>query len=158
MISSLRRRNLFVASGMIFLVLGCTRNESKTPQAEPTMNADESPETTYRQFLLATLNPDETTICKLILDRNGADILWTKGSYPAEVAALLADQYREMTIERSETSAKPTDPNRVLLTSSAVPFPLAVVKVGDSWKVDASPIIAFRKKADEIRKQRESKK
>ncbi len=39
--------------------------------------------------------------------------------------------------------------DRVLLQSSASPIPLAVVKIDGDWRVDASPIIAFRKIAQE---------
>src|SRR5882672_6088566 len=56
-----------------------------------------TPEDAYREFLLATLDGNEKTIRPLIVDSDGADILW-QGAYPKEVAPLLAQQYRTMEI------------------------------------------------------------
>jgi hypothetical protein len=39
--------------------------------------------------------------------------------------------------------------DRVLLQSNASPLPLAVVRIDGEWRVDALPIIEFRKRAKE---------
>ncbi len=122
------------------------------------MNANQTPEEVYRQFFLATLKPDERTIRALIVDHKDADVLWKEGSYPDDVAALLASQYRDMTIERSEPLVSSTESDRVLLRSSASPIPLTLIKRDGKWRLDARPIIEMRKKATEIRKQTEGAK
>jgi hypothetical protein len=99
------------------------------------------PEDVLCEFLFANLRPDEATIRSLIVDHPDAHLLW-QGSYPEEVAALLEEQYTGMGIARIEES-----PERVLLQCPASPIPLAVVKVAGEWRVDASPIIEFRKRA-----------
>ena len=122
------------------------------------MNADQPPEAIYRQWFVALLNPDEAAIRKLIIAHADADILWGEGNYPAEVAALLEMQYRDMPIERCEMESGAADPSRVFLRSSAFPLPIVVVKEDDEWKVDATPIIEMRKKAAEIRGDTRAKK
>ena len=117
------------------------------------MHTDQSPESVYRRFCLALLHPDEPTIRKLIMDREDADILWKEGSYPDDVAAILASQYRDMTIERIEDKSTPQRSNRVLLRSSNSSIPIAVVNCGGTWRVDASLHIEMRKKAAEIRRR-----
>ena len=105
-----------------------------------------TPEGVYRRFMLANLTGDEQAIRPLIIDPEGADVLW-QGAYPKDVAALLAEQYQQMEITRVKTPGQDDGPDRVWLQSSASPIPLAVVKSGGTWKVDASPIIKFRKAA-----------
>jgi hypothetical protein len=92
-------------------------------------------------FLIANLRGSENEIRRLIVDHRDAHLLWD-GAYPPDVAALLAQQYEGMDIVRIEEA-----PDRVLLQSSASPIPLAVVKIAGEWRVDASPIIEFRKRA-----------
>jgi len=70
-----------------------------------------------------------------------AALLW-QGAYPPDVAELLVQQYEGMGIARVEVA-----PERVLLQSSASPIPMAVLRVDGEWRVDASPIIEFRKRA-----------
>jgi len=99
------------------------------------------PEDVLFDFLIANLGGSEADIRPLIVDHPDAALLW-QGAYPPDVAALLAQQYEGMGIARVEEG-----PDRVLLQSSASPIPLAVVRVGGEWRVDASPIIEFRKRA-----------
>jgi hypothetical protein len=99
------------------------------------------PEDVLFDFLIANLGGSEDEIRPLIVDHPDAAFLW-QGAYPPDVAALLAQQYEGMGIARVEEQ-----PNRVLLQSSASPIPLAVVRVDGEWRVDASPIIEFRKRA-----------
>ncbi|MDP1830115.1 MAG: hypothetical protein Q8L48_43025 [Archangium sp.] len=97
-----------------------------------------SPEAAYRLYMLANLEGTEAKIRPLIIDRPGAEILW-QGPYSADTAKLLAGQYRGMDIERvAET------PTRVTLKSMAAPMPIELVLVDKQWKVDPTPIIAFR--------------
>jgi hypothetical protein len=105
------------------------------------MEDEPLPEDVLCEFLLADLRGSEDEIRPLIVDHPDAALLW-QGAYPPDVAALLAQQYEGMDIARAEEM-----PDRVLLQCSASPIPLAVVKVADEWRVDASPIIEFRKKA-----------
>ncbi len=141
---------------MTCCLLGCPA--SQTTERASQMNANQTPEEVYRQFFLATLKPDERTIRALIVDHKDADVLWKEGSYPDDVAALLASQYRDMTIERSEPLVSSTESDRVLLRSSASPIPLTLIKRDGKWRLDARPIIEMRKKATEIRKQTEGAK
>ncbi len=99
------------------------------------------PEDVLFEFLIANLWGDEAEIQPLILDHPDAALLW-QAAYPTDLAALLARQYEGMEITRVEEG-----PDRVLLKSSASRVPLAVVKVGGQWRVDASPIIECRKRA-----------
>jgi len=109
-----------------------------------------TPEGAYRRFMLANLTGNEQAIRPFVLDHKDADVLW-EGAYPKDVAALLAQQYREMEITRLRSPGEDENAERVLLQSSASPIPLAVVNVGGTWKVDASPIIEFRKAARKTR-------
>jgi hypothetical protein len=100
------------------------------------------PEDILVNFLIANLGGNEDEIRPLIVDHPDSAVLW-QGAYPPDVAALLAQQYQGMEIARIEEG-----PDRVLLRSSASPIPLAVVRVGDEWRVDASPIIGIRKRSE----------
>jgi hypothetical protein len=53
-----------------------------------------------------------------------------------------------MEIYRSENQTI----DRVELNSSAFPLPLIAIKIGDSWKIDASPIVKARQPAEAIKK------
>jgi hypothetical protein len=109
--------------------------------AEGTQVDESLPEDVLFDFLLANLRGSEEEIRPLIVDHPDAALLW-QGAYPPEVAALLAQQYEGMGIARVEETS-----DRVLLQCSASPIPLAVVRVSGEWRVDASPIIEFRKRA-----------
>jgi hypothetical protein len=111
-----------------------------------------TPEEVYRRFLLANLTGDEVTIRGLILDHDGAEVLW-QGPYPEDVAALLAEQYRTMEIVRVKPRGDKKRADTVYLQSSDSPIPMAVVNVDGKWRVDASPIIAFRKAAGKAQAQ-----
>ncbi len=105
------------------------------------MSNERLPEDALFEFLIANLGGMEDEIRPLIVDHPDAALLW-KGGYPPDVAALLAEQYQGMGIARLEEGQ-----DRVLLRSSATPIPIAVLLVEGKWLVDASPIIAFRKRA-----------
>ena len=105
------------------------------------MEDEPLPEDVLFDFLIANLRGSEDEIRPLIVEHPDAALLW-QGAYPPDVAELLAQQYHGMAIARVEEA-----PGRVLLQSSASPIPLAVVKVDGEWRVDASPIIEFRKRA-----------
>ena len=107
------------------------------------MEDEQQPEDVLFDFLIANLGGSEAEIRPLIVDHPDAALLW-QCVYPSEVAALLARQYECLGIVRIEE-----EPDRVLLRFSASPIPLAVIRVGDDWRVDASPIIEFRKRAQE---------
>ena len=98
--------------------------------------------------LSTSLDPSETSIRDLILDSDNAEILWNEGSYPAEAAASLASLYREMDVEQVESPV----PDRVVLDSTAGVL-LTVVKQGDTWRVDAGPLIQMRQKVAELQQQ-----
>jgi hypothetical protein len=104
-----------------------------------------TPEETYRRFMIANLSGDESVIRPLILDHEDAEVLW-KGAYPSNVAALLHEQYRVMEISRVGTS----NADCVVLQSGAVPMLITVVQVNGDWKVNAEPIIQFRKAAEKL--------
>jgi len=101
------------------------------------------PEDVLFNFLVANLRGKEKDIRPLIVDHPDAALLW-RGAYPPDVAELLVRQYEGMGIGRIEEG-----PDRVLLQSSASPIPLAVVRVAGEWRVDAAPIIEFRKRAQQ---------
>jgi len=96
--------------------------------------------------MLAGLAGDQQAIRPLIVDHEDAEVLW-QGAYPQDVARLLAGQYQQMEITRVKSPGKDDGPDKIWLQSSASPIPLAVVKSGGTWKVDAGPIITFRKAA-----------
>ncbi len=106
-----------------------------------------TPEEAYRNFMIANLTGDESSIRPLILEHEDANVLW-QGAYPAEVTTLLSQQYRSMEISRIKSS---DDGRRVELQSSAVPMLISVVQLDGSWKIDAGPIIEFRKTAEKIK-------
>jgi hypothetical protein len=99
------------------------------------------PEDVLFAFLIANLGGREEEIRPLIVDHPDGHLLW-QGAYPPDVAALLAEQYEDMEIARVEEGY-----DRVVLQSSASPIPLAVVKIGSEWRVDAGPIIELRRLA-----------
>lgn len=103
------------------------------------MKAVRQPEDVLVDFLLASLRGDEKEIRPLILDHPDAALLW-QGAYPPEVAVLLAEVYRDAEIVRVED-----EPDRVVLQFDAFPHSLHLVE--GEWRVDASQIIAFRKRA-----------
>jgi hypothetical protein len=104
------------------------------------MEGEPLPEDVLFDFLIANLHGREEEIRPLIVKHPDAALLW-QGAYPPDVAQLLARQYEGMAIARVEEG-----PDRVLLQSSASPIPIAVIKVQGEWRVDASPIINFRKR------------
>lgn len=105
------------------------------------MRVERLPEDVLFEFLIANLGGNEADIRPLIIDHPDAALLW-QGAYPPDVAALLVNQYQSMHITRVEEGS-----DRVLLQCSASPIPIAVVYVDGKWRVDASPIITFRKRA-----------
>jgi hypothetical protein len=121
---------------------GC-RDSTNSEQGVPAT----TPEEVYRNFMIVNLAGEESTTRPLVLDHPDSHLLW-QGPYPPAVADLLAEQYRTMEISRVD-SPDAQDENRVLLESSAAPMPTAVVKVNGEWKIDATPIIEFRKLAKE---------
>ena len=98
-----------------------------------------TPEDAYREFFLAMLVADEVSIRNLIIDHPGAETFW-RDTYPKEVAALLAEQYRTMEIVRADGA----EADRVILNSTACPLPLTVQKIGETWKVNVGPLIKAR--------------
>jgi hypothetical protein len=95
------------------------------------------PEDVYRAFLRAAIAGDEVAIRPLIVQHGDANQLWA-GAYPKDVAATLDAQYRTMSVHRV-----PAPDNVTYVTSEAFPFALAVVRDGDTWRVDADPLIAM---------------
>jgi hypothetical protein len=122
----------FAVSALLLSAAGCSKAGDKPG----------SPEDVYRRFMLGNLSGDEKAIRTLVLDHPEAAILWSGGSYPAPVAEVLGKQYREMKISRMTD-----EPERVVLQSPASPVPLEVRRVNGEWRIDASPIIGFRKKS-----------
>jgi hypothetical protein len=129
------------------LTTACSGRASRAADAEReareerAVDDDRLPEDVLFDFLIANLGGSEEYIRPLIVDHPDAALLW-QGAYSPDVAALLAQQYEGMGIARVEEQA-----DRVLLQSSASPIPLAVLRINGVWRVDASPIIEFRKRA-----------
>jgi hypothetical protein len=98
------------------------------------------PEEVLFYFLLAHRSCIQEVIRLLIVDHPDAALLW-QGPSPPDVAVRVAEPYPCMVITRVEEG-----PDRLLLQSSASPVPLTVVKVGGEWRVDAAPLIAYRKR------------
>lgn len=126
----------------LFTCAGC--NTSVPPKGQTAV----TPEDAYRSFMVAILTGEESAIRPLILDHEDAGMLWN-GDYPPQVAAALSKQYQEMEISRVATA----DAERIVLKSSAAPMPITVVRVNDEWKVDADPIIEFRKAAEKLKQK-----
>jgi hypothetical protein len=120
----------------VLLASACAK-ESGSKKPDP----PGSPESVYRQFMLANLEGSEARIRPLIVDRPGVELLW-QGAYPPDVAKALAARYRSMDIIRVAGTEK-----RVTLKSVAVPSSLDVIFDGHSWRLDPAPLIAFRRAA-----------
>ena len=138
----------YLLSGLFTIALwsmwaGCS-DSTNSVQSLPA----KTPEEAYRIFMIAGLAGEESTIRPLVLDHPDSRALW-QGPYPAAVADLLSEQYRTMEISRVD-SPDANDASRVLLQSSAAPMPIAAVKVNGEWKIDATPIIEFRKSAEKL--------
>ena len=101
-----------------------------------------SPEDVYRRFMISNLTGSEKAIRPLIIDNPDAALLWTGGAYPEQVASALEKQYREMKVVRIAE-----EDDRVMLKSPAVPVAMEVRRVNGEWRLDAAPIIKFRKKS-----------
>jgi hypothetical protein len=121
-----------VVAGGLVAVVGCSNKGDVAG----------SPEDVYRRFMLANLTGSEQALRPLILEHPDAALLWSEGAYPPEVAEALAQNTRKMAITRIEE-----EPDRVVLRSSDSPIPLQVRRVNGEWRLDASPIIEFRKQA-----------
>jgi hypothetical protein len=93
------------------------------------------PEDAYREFLLATLTADRAALDRLTVRHEDHRALSASG-YPPDVAQALSKVYRDMAVMRVSA---PDDV--VYVASEALPMPLAVVKVGSTWKVDADPLV-----------------
>jgi hypothetical protein len=98
-----------------------------------------SPEEAYRAFLIASLSGDAGRILPLLATREDPAILCS-GSYPEDVALLLGATYEAMDVIRVSAAT-----DRVVLLSDGCPVPLAVVREGSSWRVDADPLIRIRR-------------
>lgn len=138
----------YLLSGLFTIALGsigagCS-DSTNSVQSLPA----ETPEEAYRNFMIAGLAGEEATIRGLVLDHPDSHILW-QGPYPPEVADLLSEQYRTMEISRVD-SPDANDASRVLLQSTAAPIPIVAVKINGEWKIDATPIIEFRKSAEKL--------
>lgn len=95
--------------------------------------------------MLANLTGEETAIRPLVLPHPDAAILWTAGAYPPQVAEMLSRHYREMKVERILE-----EPDHVVLRATGEPAPLELRRLEGAWRLDASPIIAFRKPSPPI--------
>jgi hypothetical protein len=136
-------RSTLFTSALCLIGIGC-RDSTSSEQALPAT----TPEEAYRKFMIVNLAGEEAAIRPLVLDHPDSHLLW-QGPYPADVAELLADQYRTMEITRVD-SPDADDASRVLLQSSAAPIPIAAVNMDGVWKIDATPIIEFRKRAAKL--------
>lgn len=142
--------NRWVVVTVLGILAGCNRAAPPSSgRIDIVAENANTPEGAYRRFMLANLAGEERAIRPLIVDHDNADVLWRDATYPKDVAAALAEQYRQMEITRAKLPVQDETPDRVLLESSASPVPLAAVRIGGVWKVDARPIIAFRKAARE---------
>ena len=139
--------HLWPALAMLGTFVACNRSDTQTEEPPKMVTSSmNTPEEVYRRFMLANLTGDEPTIRSLIIEHEGAEVLW-EAAYPKEVAALLAEQYRTMEIVRVKSAGNEDRTDTVQLQSSASPIPLAVVKVDGVWRLDVGPIVEFRKAA-----------
>jgi len=97
--------------------------------------------------MMSMLLDDKKAVSELVVDPSEVNKL-AEGRYPKEVEPLLAEQYRTMEIFRSDNHTV----DRVELNSSAFPLPLTAIKIGDSWKIDASPLVNARQTSEAIKK------
>jgi hypothetical protein len=96
---------------------------------------EEEPEEVYRRFLIAALTGDDIAIERLALAHPARSALRAH-RYPSDVGAVLAEQCRTMSVQRVDS------PDHVVwITSDVLPFPMAVVRDGAAWRVDADPLI-----------------
>jgi hypothetical protein len=99
-----------------------------------------TPESAYKEFLLAMLHGDEAQIRSLIVTRTDPSSLWVK-PYPKDVAFLLGEQYRDLAVVRVDA------PDVVHLASGAGPT-LAAERENGVWKIDPEPLLRVRAASD----------
>lgn len=107
-----------------------------------------SPEDVYRRFLVASLSGDMARILPLLVSHEDPAPLWA-GAYPADVASLLAETYEQMHVVRATGEME-----SVVLLSEGCPVPLTMVRDGETWRVDADPLLRFLRPTAAERKQR----
>lgn len=139
------------------------------PDASHT-TAARTPEDVLKAFMLALFDGDQEAIRRTALPSPDLAVLWqadklTVGQKAIAVAQINSSRPRRLKV--GETVKLPggkklvIDANRVndrtlMIDAFEAPVPFILVKAGDEWKVDASPIIAARKAAAMTRQRRAS--
>tara|TARA_R110002050_G_C8742987_1_gene498258 strand:+ start:62 stop:736 length:675 start_codon:yes stop_codon:yes gene_type:complete len=95
----------------------------------------------FRTFEQALLAGDKETIQSLIIECNGAEILWS-GSYPKDVATKLSEISSNQPIRQIPISE---DGNRIKIIAQGWPFAIEMSLVDGDWKVNPEKIIELRK-------------
>lgn len=142
------------------------------PKAPATTDRD-SPEASYRAFMLAMLTGDREAIRDLTVPTNGLEILF-EGAHvpPDEVENVRQAVEQRLVLRRVQPGEKfmlpkgkvvtirdgEVNENRVLLAEQGVPVPTRCVKVRGRWRIDPQPIVDARRAAAEFRKRAEEKK
>jgi hypothetical protein len=106
------------------------------------VDAPGSPEDVYRRFLLANLTGQQAQIEPLVVPNPDAALLWPGEAYPPAVDDKLASMYRAAKVQRVVDT-----PERVVVTMDGDPRPSELRQVNGAWRVDVTPIIEFRKRA-----------
>jgi hypothetical protein len=122
-----------------------------------------SPEAAVREFLLASVFGEKDRINNCTLNVPGREILTENSgdAPPAEARQEIENQLKNLPLTRLKVGERISLPgdksltitadmvneNRQQLTGPEIPFPFVVVKEGEQWKVDPTPIIAARRAA-----------
>jgi predicted small lipoprotein YifL len=158
-----------ILQGQEFYVIIYARSAGASgPAGSGTYPDASTPEGAVRTFLAAMATGDQPTLRNVVQETS--DFEWlTKGEKPP--AGVVAEM-RSTIMETPIRSLKPGDkvalpkgrsvtvasqevgPADAVIWPDGAPTPFRVKKVGDHWRVDASPMIASRKAADAARKKR----
>ncbi|HEY9047222.1 MAG TPA: hypothetical protein VIN08_15055 [Ohtaekwangia sp.] len=98
----------------------------------------------FRQFDKALLSGDELLLRSLIEEHHDAHLLW-QAAYPEGIAVQLQEISDVQPIRSIPVSE---DGKKVKIIAPGWPFPIEMNFKNGKWKVDANPIIQFRKRSN----------
>ena len=131
-----------------------------------------TPEETIKAFVTAMFDEDQDGIRRTALPNPDLALLWQGDKLTAVQRAMAIAELKSWRFRRLKVGDEVQlpggkkfviDENRVderhlMISVTDSPLPFLLVKVGQEWKVDASPVIASRKAAAAVRRRRATQK